>query len=126
MKKLLFVLAIMSVGLTYAQNKNAKASIEVDGVCGMCKARIEKAAVQTIGVKRAVWNMETHQLSLIFNEKKTSIDAIEKSVAAVGHDTPNQKATDAAYGTLDPCCQYRDPAVVEDHKNMKGKHGGRR
>ncbi|NQX77400.1 ATPase [Gilvibacter sp.] len=126
MKKLLIVLAIMSAGLTYAQNKNAKANIEIDGVCGMCKMRIEKAAVETIGVKRAVWNVETHELSLIFNEKKISLDAIEKNIAAVGHDTPNHKAPDDAYDAIAMCCKYRDPAVVEDHKNMKGKHGGGR
>ncbi|MDC7997425.1 heavy-metal-associated domain-containing protein [Gilvibacter sediminis] len=125
MKKLLIVLAIMSVGTTFAQNKNAKANIEVDGVCGMCKMRIEKAAVETIGVKRAVWNLETHELSLIFNEKKTSVDAIEKNIAAVGHDTPNHKATDAAYDAIDMCCKYRDPSVVDDHKNMKGDGGKR-
>ena len=54
---------ISSIG--YAQNKNAKVTIEVDGVCMMCKNRIEKACLKTKGVKSAVWNVETHNLSLI-------------------------------------------------------------
>ena len=124
MKKLLFVLAILTVSFAQAQNKNAKASIEVDGVCMMCKARIEKAAVRSIGVKSAVWNMETHQLSLVYNEKKTDLDAIQKNIASVGHDTPAHKAPDGAYDAIDACCKYRDPEVVDDHKNMKGKHDG--
>ena len=69
MKKIVLVTLVMVLGFTtYAQNKNAKASIEVDGVCMMCKERIEKAAIKTKGVKSAVWNVDTHELSLIYNE----------------------------------------------------------
>ena len=60
---------ISSIG--YAQNKNAKATIEVDGVCMMCKNRIEKACLKTKGVKSAIWNVETHNLSLIYDERKS-------------------------------------------------------
>ena len=49
------------MGMTvFAQNKNARASIEVDGVCLMCKDRIEKACIKTKGVKSAVWDVKTH------------------------------------------------------------------
>ena len=87
MKKLL-VLIILFVGTTvFAQNKNARASIEVDGVCLMCKDRIEKACIKTKGVKSAVWNVETHELRLIFDERKTNLDVIQQSIVALGHDT---------------------------------------
>ena len=43
MKKVITVLALLITTITFSQNKNAKASIEVDGVCMMCKNRIEKA-----------------------------------------------------------------------------------
>ena len=67
--KNLVIIVMMFIGLTsFSQNKNAKATIEVDGVCGMCKARIEKACVSTKGVKFAEWKLETHQLKLIFDE----------------------------------------------------------
>lgn len=122
MKKLLILIVLMSAGFVQAQNKNAKASLEVDGVCGMCKVRIESNAIKAVGVKSAVWNMETHQLSLIYNEKKTSLDAIQKVIANAGHDTPAYKAPDEAYEAIDMCCKYRDPKVVEDHK-VDGKEG---
>ena len=48
-KLTLLLMMISSVG--YAQNKNAKATIEVDGVCMMCKNRIEKTCLKTKGVK---------------------------------------------------------------------------
>ncbi|MFI1771977.1 heavy-metal-associated domain-containing protein [Thalassobellus citreus] len=116
MKKIL-LLAVMLIGTTiFAQNKNAKASMEVDGVCMMCKTRIEKACLNTKGVKSAVWNVKTHELKLIFDERKTDVKTIKKSVVAVGHDTKELKATDEAYATVHPCCRYRDVAVQKDHK----------
>ena len=100
----------------FAQNKNAKASIEVDGVCLMCKDRIEKACIKTKGVKSAVWNVETHELRLIFDERKTNLDVIQKNIADVGHDTKAIKATEEAYNSVHACCKYRDDEVQEDHK----------
>ena len=99
----------------YAQNKNTRAAIEVDGVCGMCKERIEKASIKTKGVKSAVWNIQSHELKLIFDERKTNVATIEKNIAAVGHDTKSVRATDKAYNQVDPCCMYRDEKVKADH-----------
>ncbi|MCK8481307.1 heavy-metal-associated domain-containing protein [Psychroserpens algicola] len=117
MKKVLLLFAVVLTTAAFAQNKNAKASIEVDGVCLMCKDRIEKAAIRTKGVKSAVWNVETHELKLIFDERKTDLKKISAKVASVGHDTKEIKATDEAYNSVHPCCRYRDENVVGDHKN---------
>lgn len=118
MKKLLLFIAVLFIGTTgFSQNKNAKASLEVDGVCGMCKERIEKAAVQAKGVKSASWNVETHELKLIYNEGRTDLSKIQQSIAASGHDTAEFKAENSIYDLIDPCCKYRDPKVVEDHKD---------
>lgn len=116
MKKVLTLLLITITTLTFAQNKNAKASLEVDGVCLMCKTRIEKASLNTKGVKSAVWNVETHELKLIYDERKTSIDIIQSKILAAGHDTQELVATDEAYAQVHPCCKYRDEAVKEDHE----------
>lgn len=117
LKKGLFLVCLTLATTVMAQNKNAKAVLEVDGVCGMCKQRIEKAAIRTKGVKSAVWSVETHQLKLIFDENKTNTKAISKNLAAVGHDTKFIKATDEAYNSVNPCCKYRDEEVVKAHDN---------
>jgi mercuric ion binding protein len=101
--------------LSFAQNKNAKASIEVDGVCMMCKNRIEKASLKTKGVKSAVWNVDTHELRLIFDENRTDLTTIQKKIVSVGHDTKEFKATDEAYSSVHPCCKYREDEVVKEH-----------
>lgn len=117
MKKLVLAFTLLVTTITFAQNKNAKASIEVDGVCNMCKERIEKAAIRSKGVKSAIWSVETHELKLIYDERKTNLKIIQQSIADVGHDTKEIKATDEAYHSVHPCCYYRDEEVKNDHKN---------
>ncbi len=118
MKKYIIILLITIVGVTAtAQDKNARATIEVDGICGMCKKRIETAAIKTKGVKSAVWNVETKKCSLIFDERKTSLTTISQSIADVGHDTKEIKATDEAYNSVHACCLYRDEDVKKEHGN---------
>ncbi|WP_248724066.1 heavy-metal-associated domain-containing protein [Seonamhaeicola sp. ML3] len=116
MKKLLIIALLLTGSTIFAQNKNAKATTEVDGVCGMCKARIEKACLNTKGVKFAKWDVETHQLSLIFDERKTNLKTIEASVLKAGHDVKDTKAPDEAYAKVHPCCKYRDEDVKGAHK----------
>lgn len=110
MKNIIMIMCLIFVGLSAqaqeAKNKNAKYSIDVNGNCEQCKKRIEKAAYSIAGVKSAVWSVETHQLSLILNEEKTSLLAVKKGIAKIGHDTEEEKATDDVYNNLHHCCQY--------------------
>ena len=121
MKNIITVI-ILSFGMfVFSQNKNAKASMEVDGVCMMCKERIEKAAIRTKGVKSAVWSVDTHELKLIYDERKTNLKTIAQKLADVGHDTKEIKATEEAYNSVHPCCKYRDKYVVRDHEGEMKK-----
>lgn len=122
MKNLITAIVVVFSITAFAQNKNAKASMEVDGVCMMCKERIEKAAIRTKGVKSAVWNVDTHELKLIYDERKTDLKTISKKIAEVGHDTKEIKATNEAYNSVHPCCKYRDKDVVKDHEGEKKKN----
>ncbi|WP_372766877.1 heavy-metal-associated domain-containing protein [Lutibacter sp.] len=117
MKKILVVLIFLVGTVGFSQNKNAKLSLEVDGVCEMCKKRIETACIKTKGVKSAVWNVKTHELKVVYDENKTNLNTIKKSIVAVGHDTVGMKASDEAYNKLHGCCKYRDEIVRNDHKN---------
>lgn len=119
MKKVILIFTLLATTIIFAQNKNAKASIEVDGICVMCKERIEKAAIRTKGVKSAVWNVDTHELKLIYDERKTDVKVISKNLASVGHDTKEIKATEEQYQSVHPCCKYRDDEVKKDHETGK-------
>jgi cation transport ATPase len=110
MKKVVFGILLLVVTFsTQAQekkNKNAKFVIEVNGNCEMCQSRIQKAAYSVSGVKSAVWNMETHELSLILNEEKATILAVKTAIAKAGYDTDEVKALLESYDKLPGCCQY--------------------
>ena len=96
-------------------DKNKKVAFEVDGVCMMCKARIEKAALKTKGIKYASWDVDTHQLSLIMDESKCSEMQAKKAIAAVGHDAGGVIADNEVYENLMPCCLYRSESIQEEH-----------
>jgi cation transport ATPase len=108
--KNIMIMCLLIIGLTaqaqVAKSKNAKYSIEVNGNCEQCKKRIEKAAYTVSGVKSALWSTETHQLSLVINEEKTSISEVKKAIAKVGHDAEDEKAPDEIYDNLHHCCKY--------------------
>lgn len=61
--------------------------------------------------------MKTHELKLIFDERKTDVKTIQTNIVAVGHDTKELKVTEEAYNSLHPCCMYREDEFKDDHKN---------
>ncbi|MCM4172887.1 metal transporter [Arenibacter sp. TNZ] len=99
--------ALLAVSVQ-GQEKNKKISFEVNGKCAMCKERIEVAALAVKGVKYALWDIPTHQLSVIIDERKTNSMAIKTAIVGVGHDTKELKATEEAYESVHPCCKYRE------------------
>ncbi len=86
--------------------KPVEATFSVEGVCGMCKRRIEEAA-DLKGVRFAEWNIETKMMKVVYVPAKISQSEIEKKIAAIGHDTKSEKASDKAYAQLHGCCKYR-------------------
>jgi len=105
----------------WAQSKNAKAQLNVEGICNSCKARIEKAALGVKGVKYAQWNVDSHQLSLVLDERKTSTAQVQEAIAKVGHSnslvdgTHKVEASEEDYNKVSDCCKYRDEEVVKNH-----------
>ena len=89
------------------KKKTATLTFKVEGVCDMCKKRIEDAALIK-GVKMAQWDKETQKLQVIYRPEKTNQTTIHKAVAHAGHDTEKVKAPDKVYDKLHHCCKYRD------------------
>lgn len=78
----------------------------VDGICGMCKDRIEALAYKVKGIKWAEWDLATKTLTVkyknTFDEEK-----LAKTLAKGGHDNWVMKANEKAYQSLHSCCKYR-------------------
>jgi Cu(I)/Ag(I) efflux system membrane fusion protein len=83
------------------------AMLTVQGLCDMCRERIEKAAQRIAGVSSAVWDRNTKRLDFDFDPAGASPDAVARAVAAAGHDNDRHRADDKAYDALPPCCKYR-------------------
>lgn len=88
----------------------------VDGICGMCKTRIEAAVGEIVGVEAADWKVDTRQLTVLVDGNGFDEELLHQAVNQVGHDTKKSKASDEAYENLHACCKYRDPEVVADHR----------
>jgi Cu(I)/Ag(I) efflux system membrane fusion protein len=84
------------------------AHLQVKGSCDMCKTRIEKAAKKVKGVTSVSWDKQSQTLHVNYDPAKTSLEAISKAIAKVGHDTEKDKAEDKVYKALPKCCQYRN------------------
>lgn len=109
-----FVFALLISTALFAQT--TKETIKVNGECGMCKKKIEKAA-KASGATVASWSPETKVLQVSYSTKKTSSDKIQKAIAAVGYDTEKYTATEEAYNNLDECCKYeRKTAAATNEK----------
>jgi Cu(I)/Ag(I) efflux system membrane fusion protein len=87
---------------------NRHAMMTVQGLCGMCKERIEKTAGSVKGVSSATWDSDTKQLHLDFDPAQTGMDEISRTVAVAGHDTDRHKAPQDVYDALPACCKYRE------------------
>ena len=131
MKKIIFIFSWCLIGFSLQSQeikkiKNLKISFEVDGICGMCKKRIETSVLKTKGVKFASWDVKTHQLNLIMDARKTDVSIVQKNILKVGHDIvgldkEKLTATEEAYNSVHPCCKYREDEIVLDHEGSLKK-----
>lgn len=101
---MLSVMLLMGIQQVSAENKNEK--FKVSGNCGMCEKRIEKAALGVAGVTKADWNKDTKEMTVTFDNTKTTLDKVQASIAKVGHDTPLHKSEAKTYEGLPECCHY--------------------
>ena len=101
---LALIMGLSSISLFAKSDKTEK--FEVAGNCGMCEARIEKAAKSIDGVSDADWDKETKMIEVTYNPEKSDVHKIHQAIAKAGHDTSMHKATDEVYDELPGCCKY--------------------
>ncbi|WP_315815209.1 heavy-metal-associated domain-containing protein [Paraflavitalea speifideaquila] len=123
MKKSVFLLAVLfgllSSSSLLAQS-NQTDSFKVYGNCGMCKKRIEKSLAAE-GIARAEWNVATKMMTVTYDPARITNEAIQKKIAAVGHDTDKFSADAQVYDKLPGCCLYdrKKAAKQDDHSGHK-------
>ena len=55
-----------------------------------------------------MWDIPTHQLSLIIDGRNTDPMKVKTALVAIGHDTKELKATQEAFESVHPCCNHRE------------------
>ncbi len=107
MKNLIFVL--LSLLLLASCSKSKKETTEVKfyarGNCDMCKERIEAAALDVKGVSKAVWDVDSKALTVNIDTVQTTLLAVHKAVASVGHSTKLVPMNQKAHDELPYCCK---------------------
>ena len=71
----------------------------------MCKKTIEKS-LKIDGVKKASWDVNTKEITVSFDPKKTDLKVIKSAICAAGYDNEGCKGNDDAYDKLHACCKY--------------------
>jgi copper chaperone CopZ len=109
--KLFFLIIFISQSFVVrSQSKTNKKIINTNfkvlGNCGMCEKKIEAAALNLKGVKKAVWDMDLLLLHVNYNSKKVNLTEIKQAIADAGYDTETIKTSDEKYNNLHYCCKY--------------------
>lgn len=112
MKTIIFFISFLAIIFIPSEEVAAQSSkydtitLQVPGVCNMCKARIETASYDASGVKSVNWNKDTEVLTAVINPKKTSRQKVADAIAAAGYRSELAKADAEAYAKLPECCKY--------------------
>ena len=105
---------LFTIELSAQSSKLDTITLQVNGVCEMCKERIETASYDVPGVKHVNWDLESEILTAIIVPKKASKQKIAEAVAKAGYTNELVKADSNAYAELPKCCQYES---VQKHNN---------
>ncbi|MFY0644200.1 MAG: cation transporter [Bacteroidia bacterium] len=105
MKSLKHILTLSLIAASFVVfAKSVTAKFKVEGQCGDCKVKIEKA-LDIPGVSYAEWNEETKMLTVRYNDKKITENKIHTIISNIGYSTSKMAANKEAQSKLDACCQ---------------------
>ena len=91
---------------TIVELMGTETTFGVKGNCKMCKKTIETAALSLDGVHKAVWDVETKQIDLVYDDQLVELMTIHNTIANSGYSTELVDLNKEAYDNLPMCCQY--------------------
>jgi periplasmic mercuric ion binding protein len=99
---ILSICSMMMLQAAYAQDQ--KIVIKTTVQCDECKTKVEDALLFEKGIRSAEVNIDSQEVSVIYNPEKTDPDKIRKAISLVGYDADSIPADPKAYKRLKPCC----------------------
>jgi periplasmic mercuric ion binding protein len=103
MKKNLMMLILVLTGFM-VKAQDTTIVIKSTAQCQECKDNIEKSLNFEKGVKSAVVNMDTKEVTVIYNPDKTTPEKIRTAISKTGYDADDVPADPKVYARLKPCC----------------------
>jgi len=89
---------------------NEKAVIKTSAQCEECKANITNTLNKIEGVKQFILNLETKELTVKFDNEKTSLNEIETAISNTGYWANDKAPNKEAYAALSACCKPKKTA----------------
>lgn len=106
MKTIKLILTILFTGIlssAFAQSDTVK--IRTSAQCADCKNRIETKLNYKKGVKNAVLDLKTKEVTIVYDLKKINPDKLRTVISKTGYDADRLQADPKAYSKLPKCCQ---------------------
>lgn len=105
MKKIIMITCLlMGFVIKNATAQDTTVVIKSTAQCGECKEKIENALNFEKGVKSSDVNIDTKEVTVVYNPDKTTPDKIRTAISKAGYDADNIPADEKAYKRLKPCC----------------------
>ena len=102
-KIILLLIGIFLSKFSFAQMDTVR--IKTSAICDQCKDRIEHDLSFEKGVKKAVLDLKTKEVMVVYNSKKTDVQKIREAITKSGYDADSLVADPKSYRRLPDCCQ---------------------
>src|SRR3989344_7942821 len=90
---LIFIFSLFIAKPALADNpRRVKATIKTSAECKFCKENIEESLRKVKGIRRVKVDFVKHEVYVIYNSKKITIEQIRKELNDIGYDADGQKA----------------------------------
>ena len=111
--KAIITLFLALIGTTAWGQKTETIVIRTSAECGACEERLEEGLNFAKGVVFAELSLETQDVTIKYNPKKTDLATLKKVINELGYDADDQKAEAVAVNKLPACCK---PGGMEKKK----------
>lgn len=104
----LLVIVFVAMSFVNIPRKKEKIIIHTSAVCDQCQTRIETHLLGVKGIYSAELNLETKELTVVFNPDKINAADIRLILSNLGYDADDVKKNQVAFENLPQCCKSHE------------------
>lgn len=108
MKKTCLLGLIVLLSTTILSAQTATVKIHTSAVCETCKSTIEKDLSFERGVKSAILDVASKDLTITYDSTKTTPQKIKLRISKIGYDADEVKRNPKAFKRLPDCCKQTE------------------